>query len=72
MKTYSVFTRTWWREAQKGDGSWPNNLVPCAGERSYLRGASGLTEDEAREICQDWNAEHKPGRLSLKAEFDED
>ena len=63
--TYAIFTRTWWRE----NPSWPNGLEPEAGERTYIDTAE--TEDEARDICQDWNAAHDPGRLSLKAEFEE-
>ncbi len=66
-KRYDVFHRTWWREAEPLDGRWPNNLVPCAGEKHYL--AHGLTGAEARAMCKEWNDEHDPGRYSDKAEF---
>lgn len=69
---YDVFVRDWWRDAEKGDGPWPNNLVPYAGApKSYLKGGRGLTMEEAREMCQEWNAKHDPGRYSRKAEFEE-
>jgi len=61
-----VFTRTWWAHAP-GQG-WPNDLRPQMGRKHVL--ARGLTEDEARRLCEQWNAEHKPGRLSRKAEYE--
>jgi hypothetical protein len=65
--SYSVFTRTWWKE----NPSWPNGLEPEAGEKTYLE--EGLnTEAEARAIAKEYNATHDPGRLSEKAEFEED
>ena len=60
---YTVFTRTWWRS----NPSWPNGLEPCAGRKHTLR--RDLTWSEARQLCETWNFEHKPGRLSRKAEF---
>jgi hypothetical protein len=30
----------------------------------------GVSEKVAREICKDWNAEHGPGLLSDKAEYE--
>ena len=63
---YRAFKRTWWIE----NPSWPNGLEPGAGERTYFRGAWFETEEDAREFCQDWNASHDPGRLSLKAEYE--
>lgn len=65
-KTYSVFTRTWWKESK----GWPNGLEPCPGRKHYI--AENCTEEEAREIAVEWNSEHEPGRLSLKAEYEED
>ena len=32
---------------------------------------SALSYSEARQFCQEWNATHKPGRLSHKCEFDQ-
>jgi len=62
---YSVFTRTWWKD----NPNWPNGLEPCPGKKT--RKATVDTAEQARAICQDWNARHKPGRYSLKAEFEE-
>ncbi len=63
--TYIIFTRTWWRN----NPSWPNGLEPRAGRRRRI--ATAKTADEARGICRVWNANHEPGRLSLKAEYTE-
>ena len=63
--TYTIFTRTWWRH----NPSWPGGLEPHPGPRSPLGQAS--TEEGARDICRVWNANHKPGRLSRKAEYTE-
>lgn len=65
--SYKVFRRTWWTENK----SWPNGLEPCAGKRRYFAGEKFQTEEEARQFCQEWNKRHDPGRLSLKAEFEE-
>jgi hypothetical protein len=63
--TFTVFHRTWWRE----NPEWPDGLEPHAGKRTII--ARNIeTESEAREICRKWNATHKPGRLSRKAEFE--
>ena len=62
-KSYRVFTRTWWRE----NPAWPSGLEPCPGKKHTL--ARHMTEEEARAFCKTWNATHKPGRLSRKAEF---
>lgn len=71
MKTYYTFTRPWWREAEKSDGSWPNNLVPFAGADRTVE-ATGLTREEAIEYCHDWNDSHDAGRYSVKCEFTEE
>lgn len=65
MKIYRAFTRTWWRN----NPSWPNGLEPCPGRRHVI--ARNLSWEEAREVCQRYNSTHKPGRLSRKAEFEE-
>lgn len=62
---YRVFTRTWWKE----NSSWPNGLEPCPGRKHTL--GKVPTEEMAQTWCKQWNAKHKPGRLSRKAEFEE-
>jgi len=64
--TYRIFTRIWWRN----NPSWPNGLEPFAGPKHTLI-SRVATEAEARRICQEWNATHKPGRLARKAEYEE-
>ena len=61
----NVFTRTFWKE----NADWPNGLEPAMGRKTYI--ARNVPEEEARAICKDWNATHKPGRLSRKAEYEE-
>ena len=56
--TYRAFTRTWWRNNDSGE--WPNGLEPCPGRKTTI--GKRLTEDEA----------HKPGRLSRKAEYEQE
>jgi hypothetical protein len=63
---YTVFTRTWW----KNNPSWPNSLEPHAG-RKHTIARNIPTEDAARDICKVYNSNHKPGRLSKKAEYAE-
>lgn len=68
MKTklkYNVFHRTWWRP----NPSWPGGREPGVGESHYL--AKGVSYSVARQMCKEWNAEHEPGLLSDKAEFEE-
>jgi len=60
---FTIFTRTWWKE----NSDWPNGLEPHAGKRRKI--ATVFSEREAQRICREWNATHKPGRLSRKAEF---
>lgn len=62
-ESYRVFTRTWWCN----NPTWPNGLEPCAGRQTTI--ARGCTEAEARSICEVYAANHKPGRLSRKAEY---
>lgn len=61
---FKVFHRTWWRN----NPEWPDGLEPHAGRRTHICYAK--TREEAVRICKEWNASHKPGRLSRKAEFD--
>ena len=64
---FKVFTRNWW----KHNPSWPQGLEPDGGARKTTIAKNVRTEEEARAICQRWNASHKPGRLSRKAEYTE-
>lgn len=63
---YNVFVRTWWKK----NPSWPNGREPSAGPKRYIR-RRVPTIEEARSICKEWNANHDPGPLSRKAEFEE-
>jgi len=63
---YKVFSRTWWIN----NPAWPDGREPGAG-RKHTIAERVETQEEAREICRQWNATHKPGRLSRKAEFEE-
>jgi hypothetical protein len=65
--TYSVFVRNWWRE----NPSWPNGLEPDPRARKYTLAKGIPTEEEAREMCREYQKTHKPGRLSRKAEYQE-
>ena len=62
---YHVFHRTWWQS----NPAWPNGREPGAGPRKYIQ--RHVTLDDAKELCQEWNAAHDPGPLSDKAEFEE-
>jgi hypothetical protein len=62
---YRVFTRTWWRN----NSDYPNGLEPHVGRKTIIK-KNIDTEEEAREICRVWNANHEPGRLSRKAEYE--
>lgn len=62
---YKLFTRTWWRD----NPEWPDGLEPHAGQRRKYGTVD--TEDEALRRCKEWNTTHKPGRYSLKMEFDD-
>ena len=62
---FKIFTRTWWRN----NPEWPDGLEPHAGRKRMI----GFAESagQAIAICKEWNATHKPGRLSRKAEFED-
>lgn len=64
---YTVFVRNWWKDNK----NWPNGLEPDPTARKYIIYRNVDNEDKAREIAQEWNRTHKPGRLSRKAEFEE-
>ena len=63
---YRVFSRTWWRHNDSGE--WPNNLEPSAGPKHTVGYTD--TEDAARDMCRVYGENHKPGRLSRKAEYE--
>ena len=63
---FRTFTRTWW----KCNPSWPDGREPHVGRRHYLPNGRYATETEARERCRLFNSLHKPGFLSLKAEYE--
>lgn len=62
---YKVFHRTWWRD----NPDWPDGLEPHIGRKTTLGYAS--SEEDARALCQEYNSTHEPGRLSRKAEYEE-
>jgi hypothetical protein len=62
---YRVFIRNWW----KVNKSRPNGLEPDASARKTTY-CYASTYEEAQQICQQYNATHKPGKLSRKAEFE--
>ena len=64
--SYKVFTRTWW----KNNPAWPGGLEPGLGRKTTIA-RRVETEEEARAICKRYNDTHTPGRLSRKAEYDE-
>jgi len=63
---YKVFHRTWWKQ----NPSWPNGLEPCGGKKRKIGFAN--TEAAARDMCMVWNAKHKSGPLSDKAEYEQE
>ena len=60
-----VFIRNWykWQYNQYGQ----KTRVPHAGRKVYL--VRGVSEQEARRICGQYNDTHNPGPLSRKAEY---
>lgn len=63
---YRVFSRTWWR----ANPSWPGGREPGAGRKTTIQ-RNVQDEETARAICKRWNASHNPGKLSRKAEYEE-
>lgn len=61
---YDVFVRNWW----KHNPDWPEGREPDPDARKTRIGVR-LTLKEAKQLCAEWNATHKPGPLSRKAEF---
>lgn len=63
--SYTVFHRTWWRR----NPDWPGGREPGVGKRHFI--AKVWSEEEARQLCREWNQSHDPGLLSDKAEYEE-
>lgn len=61
---YRVFKRRFWKD----NPGWPNGLEPHLGRKTTIGFAS--TEEEARQMCKEYNENNDPGRYSLKAEYD--
>lgn len=60
---FDVFVRDWWRKDEHG------KIVPYPGApKRYI--ARGVSEEEAREMCADYRANHEPGWRSRKAEYE--
>jgi len=79
-ESFRVFVRNWWRwESAYGvpDARYPNvprtligrHLVPDPGARKTTL-ATRCAEQEAQTLAKRYNAEHKPGPLSRKAEYE--
>jgi hypothetical protein len=63
MSRYEIFHRTWWR----WNPAWPDGREPGVGIAQHIGWA--CSEDEAREMCTQWNAANPPGLFSDRAEY---
>lgn len=65
---YEIRVRNWWKRNPK----WPDGREPDAQswDKAWKLGTAA-TEEEAREMCREYNDTHKPGFLSRKAEYSE-
>ena len=63
MPKYKVFHRKWW----KYNPNFPDKREPHLGKEYFICWADSY--ESARDICRVWNANHKPGKYSDKAEF---
>lgn len=61
---YKVFHRKWWRK----NPSWPGGLEPHPGPKHEI--CKCETEEEARQECEIYNNNHRPGKYSDKAEYE--
>ncbi len=61
--SYWVFSRTFWKDNPR----WPGGLEPHLGRKTTLARVGTLRE--AKEIADEYNRTHKPGRYSRKAEI---
>jgi hypothetical protein len=60
---FKVFVRNWWCIDSNGE------LRPNPGARKTTIRKGISTEVEAQAIARAWNSQHKPGKLSRKAEY---
>jgi len=70
-ESYRVFVRNWWRWQYDSVNTGSRRLVPDPGARKTTL-AMRCTREEARRICEEYAATHKPGPLSRKAEFEKE
>jgi len=63
--SYDIYVRTWWAY----DNAWPGGRRPHAGRKKYMYRRVEC-EEEARSICQQYNATYDPGELSERAEYE--
>ena len=61
---YKVYIRNWWKENPNRDNGLEADPTARKTTLTWVN-----TEEEAREIAQEYNATHKPGILSRKAEY---
>ncbi len=65
--TFKIFVRNWWKE----NPNWPGEIEPDPNaKKDYIDETD--SEIQARKICNEWNFKHNPGKLSRKAEYEED
>lgn len=62
---YRVFVRNWW----KRNPAWPSGLEPNPTARKTTLAYVDF-EESARDMCRVYRANHEPGRLSRKAEYE--
>ena len=70
-ESYRVFVRNWWRWEHSSVSPSLRYKVPHPGARKTTL-ATRCTYEEARRICEEYAASHKPGPLSRKAEFEQE
>lgn len=61
MEKFKVTHSNWWR-LENG------KLLPNYNRRKMLIGYT-YSETDARQMCENWNKSHNPGKLSNKAEY---
>lgn len=71
MEKYTVFVRNFYK-LQTNEWTGVKKLVPDPGARRTKLLDYEVDEETARAYCKKWNAEHKPGPFSRKAEYTSD
>lgn len=64
QSSYRIFARNWW----KRNKDWPGGREPHLGRRHTIGWAE--SEKAARDMARIWNANHPPGFMSRKAEYE--